>query len=198
MNFRHGFKAEVDRLVTKTRCDDLGLSLDDRLDPRQLATHLDIEVIDLTDLHPICPDDVEHLTQIDVSAFSGTLLERGGRRAIFINDAHGSERQASTVAHECSHVLLGHEPSEHFAALGFRVFDSQVEREADWLAGCLLVPTEAVLPVYGRMRDSLEDCASHFGVSLEMMRQRFNRSGAKTILDRRKAKQRASKAPEHT
>jgi len=189
VEFRRGFKAEVDRLVTQTRSD-LGLSLEDRLDPRALATHLDIEVFELTGLHAICPDDVAHLTEVDVGAFSGTLLERDGRRAIFVNDAHVAGRQASTIAHECAHVMLDHQPSAHFAELGFRVFDAQVEREADWLAGCLLVPTKAVIPVLRRHRHDLALCAEHFGVSDQMMGQRYHRSGAKRILDRARAKQR--------
>lgn len=192
MQFRRGFKAEVDRLVTQTRAD-LGLTLDARLDPRQLAAHLDIEVFQLTGLHAICPDEVTHLTQVDVGAFSGTLLERDGRRAIFVNDAHTAGRQASTIAHECAHVMLAHEPSEHFAELGFRVFDAQVEREADWLAGCLLVPTKAVLPAVRCHCHDLAACAVHFGVSEQMMSQRFHRSGAKLILDRARAKQRAGR-----
>jgi Zn-dependent peptidase ImmA (M78 family) len=88
--------------------------------------------------------------------------------------------------------MLDHRPDAHFAELGIRFYDRTIEREADWLAGCLLVPTKAVLPVLRRLR-SMTACAGHFGVSEEMMRQRYNLSGAKTIIDRStRRKQRAS------
>jgi len=162
------------------------------LDARLLAGHLDIEVFDLTGLHAICPDDVEHLTTVDIGAFSGTLLERDGRRAIFVNDAHTKARQAATIAHECAHVMLGHEADAHFADLGIRHFDDRVESEADWLGDCLLVPTPAVLPMM-RRHGTLEACAVHFGVSEQLMRKRYNLSGTKQIIERSEQRRRAPK-----
>lgn len=192
MGYRRGFKAEVDRLVEKTRTD-LGLKLTDPLDPRALAEHLGIEVFVLTDLHPICPEDVKHLTEVDIGAFSGTLLERDGRRAIFINDAHAEVRQKSTIAHECSHVMLGHTPDGHFTELGIRHFDRDVEDEADWLGDCLLVPTKAVVTVV-REAGSVAAAAAHFGVSEQLMRKRYNLSGAKHVIERTRAKRERSTA----
>jgi uncharacterized protein DUF955 len=189
VKFRRGFEAEADRLVVETRSA-LGLELEVALDTRLLAGHLGIEVFDLTGLHAICPDEVEHLTTVDVSAFSGTLLERDGRRAIFVNDAHTEARQAATIAHECAHVILGHEADAHFSDLGIRRFDDRVEAEADWLGDCLLVPTPAVLSMM-RRHGTLEACAVHFGVSEQLMRKRYNLSGARQIIERSDRRRRA-------
>lgn len=184
MAFRRGFKAEVDRLVVTTR-GGLGVGLHDRLDPASLAASLDIEIRPLTGLKSVCPEDVDHLTVVDTSAFSGTLLERDGRRCIFVNDAHTLARQANTIAHECSHVILGHMPKAFTD--GFRHFDNDIEREADLLGECLLVPTPAVVPVYRRLK-TIDAAADHFGVSRELMRKRYNLSGAKQIIERSRAK----------
>ena len=86
-------------------------------------------------------------------------------------------RQASNLAHELSHALLGHVPTPALDARGCRDWDGAVEAEADWLAGALLIPDEAALLI-ARRGWSLETAAQHYGVSVPMVRYRLNVCGA--------------------
>jgi hypothetical protein len=173
--------AHADRLVAATR-QDLGLSHHDRLDPGRLASHLGIELCPLTDLHPVCPDAVRHLTEVDIAAFSGTLLERDGHRAIFLNNAQPPTRQASTIAHECAHLLLDHDPSDGYSEPGVRHYDKAVEEEADWLGSCLLVPTPGIASALCAHR-SVAGSAGHFGVSASLMQRRVYLTGSSHMLE---------------
>jgi Zn-dependent peptidase ImmA (M78 family) len=83
--------------------------------------------------------------------------------------------------------MLRHAPEINFTENGARYFDDHVEREADLLGECLLVPTGAVVPVYRRLR-TIDATADHFGVSRELMRKRYNLSGPKQIIERSRAR----------
>ena len=58
--------------------------------------------------------------------------------------------------------------------------------EADWLAAELLVSRVAVLSLV-RPDVAVEDAARRFGVSVELMRWRFNTSGAVKQVNRKEA-----------
>lgn len=189
--FRRGFKSACDRLVIATRTE-LGIAEQDRLDVLELAKHLGVSVRTLTSLKDACPGAVNHLRNVDPGAFSAAMVVRDDRRLLVVNDAHTAARQANSMAHELAHGLLGHEPAEAFDAIGARLWRPEDELEADWLGGCLLVPTGAVLPVMRRYELSLEQAAEHFGVSVQLMRQRFNLSGARTRLNRQNRQRRAT------
>jgi Zn-dependent peptidase ImmA (M78 family) len=61
---------------------------------------------------------------------------------------------------------------------GCRIWNQDVEDEASWLAGCLLV-TEAAALAVGRGSISLSEAAARLGVSEQMVRFRVNMSGAR-------------------
>jgi Zn-dependent peptidase ImmA (M78 family) len=176
--FERGFKSEAERLSLELR-GELGLSAVQRLDPRVLADHLAIPVLDLSLLQKAGarPSAIAHLQGAGSKFFSAVTIVEGHRRIIVVNDSHATVRQASNLTHELSHVVLEHEPHRAVSADGCRFWKTQMEDEADWLGGVLLVPREGALYA-ARESMPVEVAAEHFGVSDQMMRWRLTHSGA--------------------
>ncbi|WP_298445965.1 ImmA/IrrE family metallo-endopeptidase [Ferrimicrobium sp.] len=181
MALQRGFKTWANKVAADTRAE-LGLEPLDRLDSRQLADYLGIPVIDLSSLELDAPA-VGHLLKVEPNAFSAVTVFNGTRRTIIHNDAHAPTRQNSNVSHELSHGLLGHPPTPAFDDTGCRIWSQDIEDEATWLAGCLLVPEPAALAI-ARGRWMSDQAATHFGVSERMIRYRINATGASTRAQR--------------
>jgi Zn-dependent peptidase ImmA (M78 family) len=175
---RYGFKAQAERLSLAVR-DQLGLTPTCRLDPIELASANGIEVITLSALAGVPERHRVQLTETDPGALSGVSLIVGDKKLVVINDAHTAERQANTMSHEVAHFLLEHDPHPPFGEFG-RVLSKDLEDEADWTAGCLLVPGSGIPEIMQRCDDDLLTAAAHYGVSLELMRWRHNVTGQRT------------------
>lgn len=175
MGLRRGFKTEANSTAEELR-GELGLGPLDSLDPLALAVHLDIPVLDLSELAEVAPA-VMHLLDVEPAAFSAITVFAGTRRMIVHNDAHAPARRNSNVTHELSHGLLLHPPTLALDHLGCRHWDQTIEEEADWLAGVLLVPEEAALAI-ARGWQTWAQAMAHFGVSEQMLRWRLNKTGA--------------------
>src|SRR5580693_4946904 len=104
------------------------------------------------------------------------LLESHHVCESFVADGQGSCRRANSLAHELSHILLEHPMSPALGDGGCRSWDARLEAEADWQAGALLVPRDAGL-VWMRSNGSLEQGATHFGVSIPLFQWRVNQTG---------------------
>ena len=78
-------------------------------------------------------------------------------------------------------------PKPALNAAGCRDWDGEVEEEADWLAGILLVPDDAAVAL-ARNHYSDADAAKRYGVSEPLMRWRLNVSGARLRAKRTAAK----------
>lgn len=176
MALRRGFKTEANEIAREVRME-LGLGLTARLDPWQLAHRLDIPVLALSDLGEHAPGAVHHFQEVDASEFSAVTVFRGSRRVVVHNDAHSRGRQASDVGHELAHGLLLHEPSPALDHDRSRLWNPEMEEEADWLAGAILVSDEAAFSIAAR-RVPIDLAAEHYGVSEPMMRFRLNVTGA--------------------
>ena len=108
------------------------------------------------------------------------LVRFGNEPIVVMNTAHSPARQASSLMHECAHLILNHEPVEAgqvanglLMVSGYR---PQQEGEADWLAGALLLPRVALLAIIqGGMPP--HDAARTYGVSEDMLRMRLNLYG---------------------
>jgi Zn-dependent peptidase ImmA (M78 family) len=172
---QRGFKTWANKVATETRTE-LGLGPFVRLDPRQLADYLGIPVIDLSSLELDAPA-VKRLLTVESSVFSAVTVFDGTRRTIIHNDARAPTRQNSNISHELSHGLLGHPPTPALDDTGCRVWNQDIEDEASWLAGCLLVPEAAALGI-ARGRWTTDEAAALFGVSEQMIRFRINGTGA--------------------
>ena len=165
---------------------ELEIGMADRLNTRDLANHLTIPVLPLSDLRTRSSGAVDYLYGVEPAAFSAATIFLGTRRIIVHNDAHSRGRQASDIAHECAHALLGHEPTQAFDESGCRLWDMTREREADWLAGVLLRPEEATLAIV-RLGRTVESAANLYGVSRSMVQWRLNVTAAYRRIKRGKA-----------
>lgn len=149
----------------------------DPFDPWRLAAHLEIPVWNLSEMDGF-PEAVTHFTRTDSGGFSGLTVFDGVKRCIVINDAHSLGRQASNLAHELAHCLLEHEPVPAMDETGCRLWNPDLEEEATCLGGILLVSEEAALLI-ARCGWTLQEAAERYGVSVELVRWRLNKTGAR-------------------
>ena len=178
MGYRRGFKTEANQIAEEIRAE-LGLGPLERLDPRRLAAELEIPIFDLTAMAALDESgEIDHLIDVEPQAFSAvTVFYDGPSRMIIYNDTHNPGRQSSNVAHELAHGLLHHPATPAFNDVGSRFWNQDIEDEANWLAGVLLVSEAATIEIV-RRRVSYADAAEQFGVSEQMIRWRINMTGA--------------------
>jgi Zn-dependent peptidase ImmA (M78 family) len=181
---RRGFKSEAKARASEVR-GELGIGECDQLNPHALAEHLAIPVLPLTGFLAQAPA-VRHLLEVEPDAFSAVTVFEGVRRTIVHNDAHDPGRQHSNVCHELAHGLLLHPPTPALDDKGCRHWNQDIEDEASWLSGVLLVSEEATLAI-ARGRWNERDAASHFGVTPKMIRYRCNATGAFKRVERSRA-----------
>ena len=174
---RRGFKAEAERLAARLRLD-LGVQPDTRINVDKLAQHLGVLVRSATEL--VQPKDLERLEELQPGCFSAATihLPNGGVVAITNPLNHSAARRDSDLAHELAHVILKHDPSQvdRIGDLTFFECDSEQEEEANWLAGCLLLPRPLLLRA-ARQGLTPEQVAEQNSVSIQMARFRLNTSG---------------------
>ncbi len=187
---RWGFKTEANAIAREVR-GELKLAPASPLDVSHLAEYLEIPVLRLSDLRTEAPQAVRLFLRHGEAMFSGITVFRGSRRAIVYNDAHVPGRQASDIAHELSHGLLLHPPAPAMDGSGCRIWDGDVEEEANWLSAALLVSEEATLLIV-RRGWSTATAADKYGVTEKMIRFRTNVTGAQRRVQRFRARSRAN------
>ena len=182
-----GFKSRCEQIAKSVR-HKLDLSATAPLSADALASHMGVSIWLVTDLG-LSDADIEQLTVLDVDAWSAVTVQSVGREAIIVNPAHRSGRYASDVMHELAHLMLAHEPSRMFfvgdSELALRGFNKDVEDEANWLAGALLLPRDALVKIHSR-RISADDACEQYGVSKQMLNFRINVTGVKRQFKRRR------------
>jgi Zn-dependent peptidase ImmA (M78 family) len=97
---------------------------------------------------------------------------------IVYNGQHGAARTASDMTHEIAHGLLLHPPAPALDERGCRAWNTEIEDEASYLGGALLIPGTAARWVAKRSMTE-EAIAARFGCSIEMVRWRLSASGAR-------------------
>ena len=181
-----GFSKDAEAISEAMRAE-LGVRNIDRLDPRQLANHLEVPSVPLSELrHAKTGDDelaesIDLLTGREQGALSGITVFRGTERVVIYNDQHKPARQASDINHELAHGLLLHRPGVALDNRGCRAWDTRIEEEATFLAGALLVPGKAARWLAKRGM-SVEEAATRFGCSVDMINWRLNQSGARRLM----------------
>lgn len=180
MGVPHGFKAAADRIAVGLRRQ-MRLPAHVPMGVDALAARLGLRVLPLSSFADDCPGAVEQLVNLDMSAFSASLLRIGSVSAILVNDGHSLGRRNSNVAHEIAHALLGH-PPQPFDHINGRDFDQGVEAEANCLAGHVLIPNAAALHIVRSGREA--DACDLYGVSDELLRWRLGASGARIRQER--------------
>lgn len=185
---KRGFKAEAERIATDTRLE-LGLKCTDRLDPIDLAKHLEIPVVAMGELkshHSGRSDFSHYFSATDPDSFSAVTIFVGNYRRIIVhNENHHPHRQASNISHEISHTLLEHVPTAIVGSNEQRFWDSEMEQEANWLGAALLVPREGALELARGGATALE-ISAHYGVSQSLGTWRVVQTGIHQQLERTK------------
>lgn len=179
-----GFKTAARTLAAEVRAE-LGLGPRDRLDPLQLAAHLDIPVWSLSEL-AIGNPRLAYLLGDGSAAFSAVTVFSGSRRIIVHNDGHSPGRQSSNLAHELSHGLLQHPATPALDNRGCRQWNQDFEDEASWLAGELLMTSSSAQAVADGTWTKAR-AAALLGISEEMVQFRVNATGAAKMQSRRRA-----------
>lgn len=180
--FERGFKAWCERYSGDKR-KELGLQPEDPLDPRQLAKNLGIKVVTPNDVSGLSSDALGILLRNDgktASCWSAVTIVAGSRTAVILNSSHSPGRQSSDLAHELAHRIRGHgthamEVSSEGIML-ISEYGKVQEEEADWLAGCLLLPREALVRIKAKGTE-IATAAELFGVSTRMLKYRMSMSG---------------------
>lgn len=182
---RRGFKAEAERTAADYRsrigCDDL-----DALDIGEMARVLEVEIIPADEL--VALERLKELDEIQPGALSAGTFNVAGRRIVVFNPLNSKGRRRSDLAHELAHIILGHKVRtiESVGELKLLTCDAEQEEEADWLAGCLLLPRSLLLQC-ARQGLSVKKIARKGGTSQEMARFRLNASGVLVQLGRERA-----------
>jgi Zn-dependent peptidase ImmA (M78 family) len=183
--FKRGFKAEAERIAEETRSE-LQLGVADPLDTFGLAAHLGIPVYGLREVGRFSGNTtfVHLFSGPEQDAFSAMTVFTGSSRMIIHNETHATTRQLSNIAHEISHCLLEHPPTP-ISNAGSRYWRPDVENEASWLGGALLVPRE------GALRLALDgmgtsEIAAVFRVSEPLCRWRIAQTGIAYQIERRR------------
>jgi hypothetical protein len=186
---RRWSRADLARLATEVRTDELGLTEFERFCPYRLAELYGIRVHPVTALAEVgCPPTtVDFFTRDRPDAWSAALVPVGTGHLILENDTHSPRRRRSNVAHELAHLLLEHEVEGILLVEGARgcrtPVDRRREEEATELAGELLLPAPAARRAAARRRSDAQ-VAAEFGVSLAFARWRMNVTGARIIAGR--------------
>jgi len=164
----------------------MGLRPTDQLEIRDLARHLNVDVVAADKL--VDRSQLEELERIQPGVFSAATFHLpDGRTVAIYNPCSDLGRTNSDIAHELAHILLDHDVREVQQLAGHTFFtcDPEQEAEANWLAGCLLLPRPLLLreAYAGSDPDAL---AAKYQVSEPMARFRLNASGV--LLQARRAR----------
>ena len=150
------------------------------LDRRRLAEYLNVRVLRPEDVPNVAPASLRQLRGAGQDSWSAVTISQSGLTLVILNSGHPLTRQANSLAHELAHIILNHTSDDtDMSREGFLFrnrFDEEQEDEANWLAGCLLLPREGLLHAYWRQR-SPAALAQHFGVSQKLVTWRLRMTG---------------------
>ena len=173
-----GFKTRCEEMSRSLRAE-LGLNPGSPLSAEELAVYLGVYLWSVEDLG-LDPEDVAQLVERDPDSWSAVTVSAAGRDAVLLNPRHRQGRFSSDVMHELAHLLLDHDPSTIFfagdEALALRGYNKDSEEEANWLAGALLLPRDALMRLRAE-NFSPEDACFEFGVSRQMLSFRLRVTG---------------------
>ena len=154
----------------------MGLGLRDPLDALGLANHVGAEVRSADELTTLAK--LEALEELQPGAFSACTFTLESRHVIVYNPLASPGRRQSDISHEVAHILLGHSVKQvmQVGGLSFFTCDPDEEQEANWLAGCLLLPRQLLFSAVKRGLDA-PTIADRYGVSEQMAAYRLRTTG---------------------
>jgi Zn-dependent peptidase ImmA (M78 family) len=143
-------------------------------------------VIDFGELS-LSADATRRLLHTDSDSWSGMTIREANTTAIIVNPSHAVVRQCSTLMHELSHFILRHQPARVDVSptgmLLLSEYSDGDEAEADWLAGAMLLPRDALMHLR-RRGQSVATIAQIFGTSEQLCEWRLRMTGVNTQLRR--------------
>lgn len=193
-DFRRGFKSWCENVALQVR-KEMGLSQNASIDPRRLAETLNVVIWKADEVPEINHYTLRVLTEEDPESWSALTLLSGEKRLIILNPVNSPARQNSDLSHELSHLIIGHEGGRIDITpdnlLILHNYGKQQESEANWLAGCLLLPRPALLHI---RKTGLDDKAAMktYGVSQEMFTYRIRVTGVDWQTGKRVRRSRSS------
>lgn len=184
---RRGFKAEAERLAEKVR-HEMGKRPSDSLDALELAQHVGAEVRRADTLTTL--EKLQTLEELQPGAFSACTFTVENKHIIVYSPLASIGRMQSDVAHEVSHILLDHpmKSVQNVGGVGFFTCDADEEQEANWLAGCLLLPRALLYRAAKRGLD-IAAIAETYKVSEQMAAFRLRTTGVMRQLEAARARQ---------
>lgn len=180
--FERGFKAWCDNVSITTR-KKLGINDTDPLSPTVLAANMGVTIVELANVPGIDATTVQHLSSAEGDEWSAVTVHTANKQIIIVNPRHSNARQASNIMHELAHLIRGHKPAQIYAyeAYALRDFNQLQENEANWLAGCLLIPRPALVKS-GYRNETPDEFIERFGVSKSLYNYRLNITGVRRQL----------------
>ncbi len=176
---KRGFKSWCENISLLQR-KDMGLDPIDPLDPKKLAERLGVLVWNVDEVPELDPKSLQILTKGDPTSWSAATICFNGHNLIILNTTHSHARTCSNLMHELSHLIIGHEAARLDVMpeneLMLRSYDKTQEDEADWLAGCLLLPRPALLHIKKNGMDH-QIVRSYYGASKDMFAYRVRITG---------------------
>lgn len=183
---RYGFKAQAERIALQARLD-MNLTPMAAVDPWAYSESLGVVVLAFNALK-LTQNHCDQLLIKDEESWSGLTLKEGGTHFVVVNPSHTVERQRNTLVHELSHIQLGHVPGRvDISASGLMLlsdYPDDQEQEADWLAGAILLPRDALHHHRSRGLTSSK-IAALYGVSQQLSDWRLRMTGVEAQLKRR-------------
>jgi len=178
---RRGFKTEAERTALDIRAA-MGKRPTDPLDALELARHLGADVRPADELTTRAK--LEALEALQPGAFSACTFTLNGHHVIVYSPLASLPRTQSDIAHEAAHILLQHTVNKvhKIGDVAFFTCDPDEEQEANWQAGCLLLPRPLLLAAV-RRRMSPADIANTHGVSDQMAAFRLRATGVERQLN---------------
>jgi hypothetical protein len=182
--FERGFKTWCENTAITVR-KRMGLNPPSSLSPYDLAAQIGVTVWTPEEVPNLDAQTRDYLCSHAGDEWSAVTVQFQGKQIIIVNSRHSNARRTSDIMHELAHIVRGHKPVQVFIQDGFalRDFDELQEHEANWLAGCLLLPRTALLNA-GYRNEVLEDSIKRFGVSKSLYIYRMNVSGVRRQLSR--------------
>lgn len=121
-----------------------GVSIEEPLDPFELARFFKIRVIEPSDIRRLPRNVLAELTRRSRSKWSAVTIGLSDHwQLCILNPTHNHERTRATLMEEIAHVLLGHEPTRIVTApggVGFREYNRINEQAAYGVGAAALVP----------------------------------------------------------
>lgn len=188
---RRGFKTEAERTALEIRTK-MRKGASDPVDAISLAKQVGAQVRSADELTALAK--LEALEELQPGAFSACTFTLEARHVIVYNPLASPGRTQSDIAHEVAHILLGHTVKEVRTIGGITFFtcDPDEEQEANWLAGCLLLPRPLLLAAARRRMDP-STIATTYQVSEQMAAYRLRATGVERQLSAAKNATRRSR-----